>query len=65
MDTFVLKHGIHYRQTMMSTEVQQQNATWVQVREAIPTNHTAPGATGNADVGIEVPQEGDGVPHFL
>lgn len=48
--------GVRYGQTVMTTEVQQQNKAWVQIREAIPPNHTPPEACtmkrGNQFIGV-------------
>lgn len=40
MDTFMLRLGAHYGQTVVSTEVQEQNLTWVQTGHAVPPNQT-------------------------
>ncbi|KAK3528991.1 hypothetical protein QTP70_014114 [Hemibagrus guttatus] len=45
-----------------STEVQQQDTTQVQIRGAVPPNHTPPGITVVAHMGVEVPQQNYGVP---
>lgn len=40
MDTFMLRLGAHYGPTVVSTEVQEQNLTWVQTGHAVPPNQT-------------------------
>ncbi|KAL6464293.1 hypothetical protein MHYP_G00266100 [Metynnis hypsauchen] len=45
MDILVFKHGVRDGQTVVCTEVQKPNTTQVQIREAIPPNHTPPGLT--------------------
>ena len=45
MDTLTLEHGVHYGQTVTSTEVQQQSTLQVQIGKAVPPNHTPPGNT--------------------
>ena len=62
MDTLMLEHGVCYGQTVTSTEVQQQNTTLVQIRQAVPPNHAPPGTTVIANVSVEVPQQDKGVP---
>ncbi|KAK3573893.1 hypothetical protein QTP86_032986 [Hemibagrus guttatus] len=49
-------------QAVTSTEVQQQDTTRVQIRGAVPPNHTPPGITVVAHMGVEVPQQNYGVP---
>ncbi|KAK3557065.1 hypothetical protein QTP70_024451, partial [Hemibagrus guttatus] len=44
------------------TEVQQQDTTRVQIREAVPPNHAPPSITVVAHMGVEVPQQSYGVP---
>ena len=56
MDTLMSEHGVRYGQSMMSTEVQQQNTTLIQIGGAVPPNHTLPGLTVIAHVSIELPQ---------
>ena len=56
MDTLMLEHVVCYGQTVTSTEVQQQNTTRVQIREADPPNHTPSGNPATAHMSIEVPQ---------
>ena len=46
----------------MSTEVQQQNISRVQVRGSIPPDHAPPVLTVAANVSIEVTQEDEGIP---
>ncbi|MEQ2234538.1 hypothetical protein ILYODFUR_032682 [Ilyodon furcidens] len=46
MNTLMLEHGVH--------------TTWIQIREAIPPNHTIPGVTVVSHVGIEVLQQNNG-----
>lgn len=48
-----------YGQTVNSTEVQQQNITWVQIGEALPPDHIPPGVTVAVHMGIELPQQND------
>lgn len=36
MDTFMLRLGAHYGPTVVSTEVQEQNLTWVQTGLFLP-----------------------------
>lgn len=55
MNTIVLESAVYYRQTV-STKVQEQNATEVQVRQAIPANHISPGLTAVAHMSKEVLQ---------
>ncbi|KAK3522425.1 hypothetical protein QTP86_010644 [Hemibagrus guttatus] len=62
MGTLMLEHGVHYGQAVISTEVQQQDTTLVQIRGAIPPNHAPPGITVIAHMGVEVPQQNYGVP---
>ncbi|KAK3523982.1 hypothetical protein QTP70_017489, partial [Hemibagrus guttatus] len=40
----MLEHGVRYGQAVTSTEVQQQDTTRVQIRGAVPPNHTPPGS---------------------
>lgn len=40
MDTFMLRLGAHYGPTVVSTEVQEQNLTWVQTGHTVPPNQT-------------------------
>ncbi|KAK3564373.1 hypothetical protein QTP86_017318 [Hemibagrus guttatus] len=47
-----------------STEVQQQDATRVQIRGAVPPNHAPPGITVIAHMVIEDPQQNYGVPSW-
>uniref|UniRef100_A0A3B4ARS2 Uncharacterized protein n=1 Tax=Periophthalmus magnuspinnatus TaxID=409849 RepID=A0A3B4ARS2_9GOBI len=61
MDTLVLEHGVHYGQIVASTEVQLQNNAQVQIREAVLPNHAPLSVTVNTHMGIEVPQENNGV----
>ena len=56
------EHGVHYGQTVTSTEVQQQNTAWVQFRGAILSDNTPPGLTVAANVSIEVTQEDEVIP---
>ncbi|KAK3555770.1 hypothetical protein QTP86_028946 [Hemibagrus guttatus] len=58
----MLEHGVRYGQAVTSTEVQQQDTTRVQIRGAVPPNHTPPGITVVAHMGVEVPQQNYGVP---
>lgn len=55
MNILVFEHGVHYRQTMMRTEVQQQIAAQVEIRKGVPFNHASPGSTTITHMGIEVP----------
>ena len=57
VDTFMPEHGVCYEQSMTSTEVQQQNTVWVQIRGASLPDHAPPGLTVAANVNIEVTQE--------
>ena len=56
MDTLMFEHGVHHGQTVTCTEVQQQNTTRVQIREAVPPNHAPPGHTVVTHVSVEGPQ---------
>ncbi|XP_040908613.1 NLR family CARD domain-containing protein 3-like [Toxotes jaculatrix] len=47
MDT-LSEHGVHYGQTVTSTEVQQQNTIRVLIGVAVPPNHASPGVTVDA-----------------
>ena len=58
MNHLVLKHGVCNEQSMTDTEVQKQNPTRVQIVEAVDTSA---GHSTIANMGIEVPQENDGV----
>ncbi|KAK3512968.1 hypothetical protein QTP70_033400 [Hemibagrus guttatus] len=49
-------------EAVTSTEVQEQDTTRVQIRGAVPPNHTPPGITVIAHMGVEVPQQNYGVP---
>ena len=49
MDTFMPKHGVHSGQSVMNTEVQQQNTTQIQIKGSF-----------NVTVSIEVTQEHEG-----
>lgn len=40
MDTFMLRLGAHYGPTVVSTEVQEQNLTWVQTGHTVLPNQT-------------------------
>lgn len=40
VDTFMLRLGAHYGQTVVSTEVQEQDLTWVQTGHTVPPNQT-------------------------
>ena len=62
MDTLMFEHGVRNGQTVTSTEVQQQNNTRVQIREAVPPNHTPPGTTVIAHMRTEVSQQNKEVP---
>ena len=62
MESLMFEHGVCYEQTVTSTEVQQQNTTQVQIREAVPPNHAPPGTTVIVYVSIEVPQQEKGAP---
>ncbi len=63
MSVFMLKCGVGYGQSMTSTEVQKQNITGVQIREAVPFSHTSSNFPVNAHVCIEVSQKDTGVSH--
>ena len=52
MDTFMPEHGVCYGQSVMNTEVQQQNTARVQIRGAILRDHAHPGLTVAANVSI-------------
>ena len=54
MDTLVFQDGVHYKQIMTSTEVQQQSITWFQIREATPPDHTLSGNTVITHVSISM-----------
>ncbi|MEQ2219905.1 hypothetical protein XENOCAPTIV_028577 [Xenoophorus captivus] len=32
MDTLMFEHGVHYGQSVTSTEVHKQNTTWIQIK---------------------------------
>lgn len=44
----MFEHGICYGKALNITEVQQEDTTQVQIREAVPRNHAHPGVTVDA-----------------
>lgn len=56
IDLLVLEHGIRNGQTATTTEVQQQNTTWVTIREVVSPNHAHPGLAIAVHMRVEVPQ---------
>ena len=60
--TFMPEYGVCYEQSVMRTDVQQQNNTRVQIRGTIFTDHAPPGLTVAANVSIEVIQKAKGIP---
>lgn len=58
VDILMFEHGASYTQTVVCTEVQQLNITWVHIRQAIPPNHAFPILTIIVHKRVEIPQEG-------
>ena len=61
MNYRMLKHGVCNGQSMASTEVHKQDAAQIQIREAIPLNHSSPSLTIIVDMGIDVPLKNNGI----
>jgi len=64
MSHLMLEHGVCDGQSMASTEVQKQDTTRIQIREAIPTNHAFPGHSIIANMGIEALQKNNRIPRW-
>ncbi len=62
MSILLLEHGVSYGQSKTGTEVQQRNITQVQIREAVPPNHTPSSVSIIAHMHVEVSHEDNGVP---